>query len=131
MILSFIPVAGVAGMLVAGGECSPGVSSRLVLPYSDGRPSDPARSSTRWVVPSEGVLGPRLMTIWARRRDNRRCQIHSGMHQSCVRTDLAAIVYDLTAIDTRRGSTFIVELPGEAADDAVTTKRCNFAVVVG
>jgi hypothetical protein len=29
------------------------------------------------------------------------------------------------------GSTFIVELPGEAADDAVTTKRCNFAVVVG
>ena len=130
MILSFIPVAGVAGMLVAGGECSPGVV-KACAPVQRRQTKRSSQIIDALGRALGGRPGPRLMTIWARRRDNRRCQIHSGMHQSCVRTDLAAIVYDLTAIDTRRGSTFIVELPGEAADDAVTTKRCNFAVVVG
>src|SRR5271166_3225449 len=42
-------------MLVASGESSPSVSSRLA-PRTHDRPSDPARSSVWFVVPWEGVL---------------------------------------------------------------------------
>src|ERR1700674_4616668 len=44
-------VAGVAATLVASGESSPNVSPRFA-PHTHNRPSDPARSSPRWGVPS-------------------------------------------------------------------------------
>ena len=57
MILMLHPrsLASVAGMLVASGESSPNVFSKLA-PRTHDRPSEPARLSVWCVVPWEGVL---------------------------------------------------------------------------
>ena len=54
-------MAGVAGMLVASGEFSPSVSSRLA-PRTHDRPSDPAEIIDVVYRPLRGPPGQHLMT---------------------------------------------------------------------